>query len=148
MTARRPAELILKELTQQESSHDSSTASTKTFSLYLRAIASKRMMNSQGDGPPADTQRREITSLARVGLLVVCEGTGSRYFHATFSSQIGAESSQSCYYTVNLSFNLAFSISYRELTSPTSVTKLKVSVETEAKPNIRFSLLVPATKKV
>lgn len=105
------------------------------------------MMNSQGDGPPADTQRREITPLARVGLLVVGEGTGSRYFHATFSSQISAESSQSCYYIVNLSFNLAFSISYRELTSPTSVTKLKASVEAEAKPHSRFSLLVSSNKE-
>lgn len=128
LAAKRLAELILKELKQQESAHDSPPGSLKTISLCLMAIPSKRTMNSQGDVPPADAQRRETSPFTYVGILVVDKGVVSRYYHTTLSSQTGAKSPQT-YCTENLSFNLPFSISYMESSLPASVELLKASVE-------------------
>lgn len=86
-------------------------------------------MNSQGDVPAADAQRRQTSPFTYIGMLVVGEGAAGRYSHTTLSSQIGTKSPQT-YHTTNLSFNLPFSISYMESSLPTSVAKLKASAET------------------
>lgn len=111
--------------------------SLKTNSLCLEAISSKRMMNSQ-DVPPADAQR-QTSPFTYVGMLVVGEAAVSRYSYTTLSSPIGVKSPQN-YSTANLSFDLPFSISYRESSLPTSVSKLKTSVETVGQPHIPFSV--------
>lgn len=103
-------------------------------------------MNSQGDVPSADAQRRGTSPFAYVGMLVVGEGAVSRVSHTTLSSQTAAKSPQT-YYTANLSFDLPFSISYMESSLPTSVPKLKASVETVGWPQIHFCLLVSSNKE-
>lgn len=112
--------------------------SLKTISLCLVAISNKRMMNSQ-DVPPADAQRRQTSPFTYVGMLVVGEAAVSRYSYTTLSSPIGVKSPQN-YSTANLSFDLPFLINYREPSPPTSVSKLKASVETVGQPHIHFSV--------
>lgn len=109
--------------------------SLKTISLCLEAISSKRMMNSQ-DVPPAGAQRRQTSPFTYVSMLVVGEVAVSRYSYTTLSSPIGVKSPQN-YSTANLSFDLPFSISYRESSLPTSISKLKTSVQTVGQPHIR-----------